>query len=376
MSAQTEHDDPTTAGLGGEGDGDDAAVLQASIEHTRAEMSGTLEAIQERLGPETLKEQAVDVVQETAEQVKTVATTAIREAGEQARDIVREATTQAKSAVHDATIGKAEEAVDGATRTVKGMGATMLETIKQNPLPAAMAGIGLGWLFMKTREAARSERPMQMASTADVGAYPYGGGYAYDYDYGSNRSDMIDDDQGAGVREPAGRLTDQAKTTAGEVGGQAKETVSGAVDQVTDAAGEMVSQAQAAAGRVAGAVQNRTGRVAGGTGDRFQRMLEESPLVLGGVALAAGAAVGRVLPTTDPANKLRGPARDDLLQQAQATAKDLQPAVERAAAAAQQAVQETVQTESNQRVATAAQGPATSGAPVSAPRSMERGSPR
>ena len=370
MSAQSEHNDPTTAGLGGEGDGDDAAVLQASIEHTRAEMSGTLEAIQERLGPETLKEQAVDVVQETAEQVKTVATTAIREAGEQARDIVREATTQAKSAVHDATIGKAEEAVDGATRTVKGMGATMLETIKQNPLPAAMAGIGLGWLFMKAREAARSERPMRMASTADVGAYPYGGGYAYayDYDYGSNGSDIIDDDQGAGVREPVGRLTDQATTTAGEVGGQANDTASGAVDQVTDAAGEMVSQAQAAAGRVAGAVQDRTGRVAGGTGDRFQRMLEESPLVLGGVALAAGAAVGLLLPTTDQENQLLGPARDDLLQQAQATAKDLQPAVERAAAAAQQAVQETVQTESDQRPATAA--------PVPAPRSMEQGSPR
>jgi vacuolar-type H+-ATPase subunit H len=343
MSAQTEHDDPTTAGLGGEGDGDDAAVLQASIEHTRAEMSGTLEAIQERLGPEPLKEQAVDVVQETAEQVKTVATTAIREAGEQARDIVREATTQAKSAVHDATIGKAEEAVDGATRTVKGMGATMLETIKQNPLPAALAGIGLGWLFMKAREASRSEQPRPMASAADVGAYPYGGGYAYDYDYGSNGSDLIDDDQGAGVRETAGRLTDQAKMTAGEVAGQA----------------------QAAAGRVAG-----------GTGDRFQRMREESPLVLGGVALAAGAAVGLLLPTTDQENQLLGPARDDLLQQAKATAKDLQPAVERAAAAAQQAVQETVQTASDRQSATAAQGRSSSGASVSAPRNMESGRPR
>jgi hypothetical protein len=187
---------------------------------------------------------------------------------------------------------------------------------------------------------------------------------------------MIDDDQGAGVRETAGRLSDQAKTTAGEVGGQAKATASGAVDQVTDAAGEMVGQAQTAAGRVAGAVQNRTGRVAGGTGDRFQRMLEESPLVLGGVALAAGAAVGLLLPTTDSENQLLGPARDDLLQQAKATAKDLQPAVERAAAAAQQAVQETVQTESDQRAATSAPGPALSQSSVSAPRSIEQGNPR
>ena len=302
-------------------DGESTVELREEIEQTRDEMGATLDAIQERLSPETLKDQAKDVVQEAAEQAKEVVQQAVREAGEQAREVVREATTQAKGAVHDATIGKAEEAVGGATRTARGWGTTMLETIKQNPVPAALAGIGIGWLFMKRRS----------TGAADDGRIGYAGAAHGPLGYAGT------DQVVASADATGGRpITD----TVGTAAGQTLEKAGGAVDQVRGVTGEVVTQAQEAAGRVAGAVQDRTGRVAGGTSGQVQRLLDESPLVLGGIALAVGAAVGLLLPATQQEDQLLGQARDSLLQQAKETAQDVQPKVQRVVEEAQRAVQE------------------------------------
>jgi len=287
----------------------------------------------------------------------------VREAGEQARDVVREATTQAKTAVHDATIGKAEEAVGDATRTVKGIGTTMIETIKQNPVPAALAALGIGWLFMKGREGTSRPQPTRTRSRSLAPeAYLYGEDYeATGAAYGQDtytltrRTDATSGEQGGGsVQESAGRIVGQAgETIGGAVGqagetiggavGQAGETIGGAIGQARGVAGEVATQAQEAAERMAGAVQDRTGRVTSGVSDQAGRMLEESPLMLGGLALAAGTVVGLLLPTTEQESDLFGPTRDNLLKQVKSTAKDLQPMVERATDAAQHAVQETLQ---------------------------------
>jgi len=344
-----------------EGETDETEAIRVEIEQTRVEMGGTLDAIQDRLNPETLKDQAKDVVDEAAEQAKEIITTAVREAGEQAREVVREATTQAKVAVHDATIGKAEEAVGGATRTVKGMGSSMLETIKQNPVPAALAAIGIGWLVMKGRgDASGAQQPAQRRSLAPE-AYLYGEDYeATGAAYGqeaytlTRRPDAAGGARGDGAGQSGpGQIVGQAgeaiggavSQAGGAVGGavsQAGEAVGGAVDQAKGIAGEVATQAQEAAGRMAGAVQDRTGRVTSGLGDQTGRMLEESPLMLGGLALAAGTVVGLLLPTTEQEDQLFGSARQNLFQQVKSTAKDLQPKVERATEAVQQAVQESL----------------------------------
>src|SRR3712207_1087798 len=83
---------------------------RTEIERTRADMSETVDAIQERLSPENLKEQAKDRVKE-------------------------------------ATVGRAQEAGSG-----------IVETIRANPLPAALTGIGLGWLLVSARRSRSEER--------------------------------------------------------------------------------------------------------------------------------------------------------------------------------------------------------------------------
>ncbi len=100
--------------------------IRNNIEHTRAEMSETIDALQERLNPQTLKEQA--------------------------REQVREQYEEVKSTVRDATIGKAEAMMQNASDTVSETSSSIMDTIRENPIPAALVGIGLGWLFMNWTE--------------------------------------------------------------------------------------------------------------------------------------------------------------------------------------------------------------------------------
>jgi hypothetical protein len=93
-------DPALSGGIGGGAVVDEDEATRAEIERTRADMSETVDAIQERLSPESLKEQAKDRVKE-------------------------------------ATVGKAQDAGSG-----------IVDTIRANPLPAALTGIGLGWLIM------------------------------------------------------------------------------------------------------------------------------------------------------------------------------------------------------------------------------------
>ncbi len=51
----------------------DPAEIRVEIEQTRTEMSGTLEAITQKLSPDILAEQAKDVAREVAEQAKDAA---------------------------------------------------------------------------------------------------------------------------------------------------------------------------------------------------------------------------------------------------------------------------------------------------------------
>src|SRR3954471_74061 len=106
---------------------DDTAETRAGIEETRTEMSETIEAIQERLNPQHLKEQV--------------------------KDQVREQFQEAKATVREATIGKAEDMARNVGNTVDQARYGLMETIRQNPVPAALVGIGLGWLFMNKRSA-------------------------------------------------------------------------------------------------------------------------------------------------------------------------------------------------------------------------------
>jgi ElaB/YqjD/DUF883 family membrane-anchored ribosome-binding protein len=233
--------DPEAAGPGpalagapvGAGEFDEVEANRAEIERTRADMGETVGAIQNKLSPRNLKEQAK----------------------EQAKD------------------------------TAKGTGSTIVETIRENPVPAALTGIGLGWLLMSARK--------QSASGPS-----------------------------------AGQTASQAQSRAQETASQAQER-----------AGQVASQARDRVSQLGGRAQGQAQRARGG----FQRMLQENPLAVGALAVGTGAAVGLAVPQTSREHEVMGEARDSLVETAQEKTQDAQQRARRVAEEAQNAAKEEAQ---------------------------------
>ncbi len=267
--------DAVTAGsaLGSEAEVDEIERTRAEIERTRAGMGETVDAIQEKLSPENLKEQAKDRVRE-------------------------------------ATVGKAQEAGSG-----------IVEAIRQNPLPAALAGVGLGWLFVSSRRQSSTSRPpyrdVVYRDAAYVEGYPTGeyapAGYPPRYE-----------GQGAGG------------SSAGQALGNARDRVGETATQAQDKAGELASRTQDRVSSLGDQARYQAQRASGG----FQRMLRENPLAMGALGVGVGAAVGLAIPETSKEHEVMGEARDNLVEKAQEKAQDAQQRVQRVAEEAQSAAQQ------------------------------------
>jgi len=314
-------------------DDENVGEIRSDIEQTRDHMSETINAIQDRLNPDNLKEQVKEHVAEQVREVKDQVVDQVREV----RDNVREA-----------TIGKAEDMVRNAGETVNEARYTVWETIKENPVPAALAGLGLGWLFMN--RSSGSKRPYQPrydrrveygnrgysgqdlryadrsyygGSNSYSGRDSYGGrDTAYDSRYGS--SGMLDragnrvGDVAGQVRDTASNVTGQAVDTVSNVASQAVDTVSNVASQAQDTAGHFVDTAQETVSGIYDQATNQAQRLE----DRFGRVMRDNPLAVGAVTLALGAAVGLALPTTEKENELMGDARDSLVQKATSAASE------------------------------------------------------
>lgn len=250
-----------TESVVGEDDDDSTVQMQVEIEETRAEMSGTVEAIQSKLSPDTLGEQAKDTAREVTEHavreakehaqeaiqdltaqakdaVRELAEVAIREVKEHATEAVRDMTGQAKAAVRGATIGKAEHVISHAGQTANDARSTMFETIKQNPLPAALAGLSLGWLFMNRSSGASGQASYRYSASGGQYAYPGGGSYYPDRDEGTvgrGGSYYPDRDQGT-----VGEIASKVGETAGQARDAAGEAVSSAGDTARDVGGSLM----------------------------------------------------------------------------------------------------------------------------------------
>ncbi len=312
----------------------------SDIEQTRADMSETIEAIQERLAPERLTDEAKEAVDHAVQEVKTTAQElgelasvaaleaidhAVKEAqaalpavSEQAKSIaqetvshaieeaktaVRELGAQASAAVRDATVGKVERMASTTGQTTKSFSSRVITTVKQNPGPAALTGLGLGWLMVNGRSAGT-----QRQTTSSVGSQMSGGG-----DQGQEKAGQV-----AGqVQEKAGQI----QGVAGDIAGQVQDTASTVTDQAQETAGKVADQTQQTMGQLAGQVQQLPGR--------FQHLLEENPLAVGIVAVALGGAAALIIPETQREHQLMGEARDNLIDRAQTGAQDVVEKVQR-----------------------------------------------
>ena len=371
-------------------DAGEVADIERQIERTQGAMSGTLDAIQEKLNPGALMEQARGPVEDTSDHIVAEVQRAVRESAdhlvERATEVLRDApgpllaqvrgpveemgdhliaritaaaeeatdhileqaratATEAASdivartgeAVRAATIGKVEHMVqtvgnttrdmaEGANDTTKGLGSAVMGTIERNPLPAALAAIGLGWLYLKRPKGAAG----RMASR------PYS-------PYPSYRADQAGRTVGDTVGNAAGAVGDTVGNAAGAVGDAASTTAGAmgdAVGNVGDALGNTAGNVGDALGSAAGAVGETVGGAAAGTqdaarglvaevqhqasqvGNGFQKLAQENPLAVGVAGVALGSLIGLLVPETPGERQLMGGARDTLMDKAAGTAQE------------------------------------------------------
>ena len=199
--------------------------IRAEIEETRLEMGGTLNELGNRLEPGHLVDQA-------------------------------------KENVREATIGRVEE-------TAKGISDMVMDTIKRNPIPAALAGAGLALLWKN-----RSHGTQDNAS------------YGTRYGYQTRPSSTY---QG-GSSEGVGSKVGEAASTVGQ-------NVGGAVGSVAEGAQQ-----------VGGEVVERAGATAQHVGWKLDSFMQANPLAVGAIAIGTGALVGSIVPETSQDRDMLGDA--------------------------------------------------------------------
>lgn len=337
---------------------DDPEVIRANIEQTRAEMSETVNALQERLSPTAIKEQAQEQFHDVKEQVK---------------EQVQEQIQHAKEAVREATIGRVEHMVSNASDTFNETRTSVADTIRQNPIPAALVGIGLGWLFMNRSSA----QPVRYSGRGSVrgggrGSQVYNqGGRDYRVNYNTAQgnqpyyADAYEDQrfsqvgpryqnqqsQGmvgstiSGARDAAGNVVDTVSDTASSVASTVSDTASNVASTVSNTASNVVDQAQETVSYLTDQAQYQAQRVE----DRFQQALSNNPLAVGAITLALGTAVGLAIPQTQRENQLMGEARDTLIDRAQDVASETIEKVQRVASEVTDEAKQTVKEQAREQ---------------------------
>jgi hypothetical protein len=338
-----------------EDDDDQAAAstveIREEIEETRAQMSGTIDEIQARLSPRRLM-------------------------------------NEAKETVREATVGKVQDVMNSAGESA----GSIVDRIKENPVPAALIGIGAWWLFGKqSRSTSTSRRQFSYGQGAydqsGYGQTGYGKGASGQSasgqsDYGQTgygqtgyRQRGYEVSEGGGDRwdgpsrgsssgivntlkqhpVPATlaglgaawwlmdrqRNTDDFDTSysdqyyggrwSGQTGGGTRgvrdmaNDASGAVADLTERAketvGDYAERAQETVGEYAERAQETVGEYADRAQTEFDRLLRDNPLALAAVAVAVGTAIGMAVPETRRERELMGDMRDQLVDKAQDLAK-------------------------------------------------------
>jgi ElaB/YqjD/DUF883 family membrane-anchored ribosome-binding protein len=262
-----------------------ADQMEHEVDQARAQVSATIDAIQSKLTPGQMMDQAI---------------------GYMRKSLPAEFTTNLGS------------------------------TVRDNPMPVALVGIGLAWLMASGRSGGDRWR--------GDGHVPYD---EWDTDVDRDRSLGSSYTVGSSVAKPAN----------GNAGDGIASKVSDMTQRIRDKASQTSSLARGAtqrtrerlshgvhsAGERVGELSERSRAQAERARDTVSHIVEEQPLVLGALGLAVGALLGAVLPPTRPEDELMGGAKDDLLRSAKSAAREQAESVRESAERVAQTAKEEFQ---------------------------------
>jgi len=392
---------------------DEIERTRTEIEHTRGDMAETLNAIKDKLDPKALMDEAKVRVEE-------VTTNLADKAKDTVHNIAEDVASHAKEAGHNAVSGVIDEAkgamggvahatqetLGGVMDTAKGAGSSVMDMVKNNPIPSALIALGAAWLYMKKRDDDSASRYDQYRSN----------GYRYDYASDRSRSDhanFVDKakdavgDAASAVKDKAGDMFEGAKDAVGGAMGNARSAGSSFIETIernpvpaaatalgiawlilkhqddnlgyrsssssygyndwdrrsssANGSGNFVDTVKEKAGQVGGAVGDAVDNVKDKAGDfadqarqragelrsqatgTFSRALQDNPLPVGMVALGIGAAVGLLVPESPQEHRLMGETRDRFVEQVQGKAQEVTEKVKSVAGQAMDAAKDTAQ---------------------------------
>lgn len=275
------------------------AFLRAEIRETRDRMSDTLDQLGNRLNPNRLK-------------------------------------AQVKENIREATVGRVETMARNAADRVNEGGHGFVDRIRENPIPAAMVGIGLGWLMFGGRR--HEDRTLWQQSYVTGDNWD---GTAYVGDVSATTPRLAQDDAGGSMgstvsREPG--VVDRVRDRVTGIG----ETVRDTTSDVAYSARERVSNVADRAGETASDVADRARHLAHNMGDgtrqrmhmatdRFDQTLNDNPVAIGVVAMAVGMAAGLAIPESRREREMMGQYRDQLADRVRDTVEDTRERVQNVA---------------------------------------------
>ena len=236
-----------------------AKELRGDIRQTIAQMGRTLDEIRYRLSPAELK-------------------------------------SQAKERVREATVGKAAKVKEQMGESMYEYQGAFKETLRDHPLPSALAGIGIGWFLMSMVKERRDRRRGRH--------YPAECHYYYSGETGTMEQICPTGRTGAGTErmgEGFGQKAGEMKEEMGQKAEHFKEQMSHSAEHTRERVSHFASQAR---GR---AYQTRS---------ELRHQMQDNPLSMGMLAMAAGAIIGLVIPESRWEDQMMGEKRDELLHQA------------------------------------------------------------
>lgn len=304
--------------------------IEQDIERTRAQLSSNIDAIQSKLTPGEMMDQALSYAR---------------------------------------------------TSLPADFGSNLNHAVRENPIPVALIGMGMAWLMMQGKQ-----RPGYMsASRGSVSGVSHrpGSGFADEHGIDFHGQGELDDhgvgghvtgDHGSGMHNARSRVSETGHNLKSKVSGTSrslkektssatqgiKEKMSTASHSLRDKAsalGERFSSSSSSAsesmqGMSQGArtraseLSQRSQQQYSRAKSNFNHMVEEQPMLLGVLGLAIGTLVGALMPATRREDELMGHTRDNLMERGQHLAREQGEKVKSSA----QHVAETAQQEARRMV--------------------------
>jgi Protein of unknown function (DUF3618) len=200
-----------------------------------------------------------------------------------------------------------------------------------NPLALGLVGAGLAWLMLSNGKGARS--PYETTPRGRTRTYFAGG-----RDRVSGAAQRASESAGSiaatarGARDAALETASQWREAAGSAASAVRDASSSTYEHARSRVGDTASALGGAASSVYGGVAQSAGWTASGmkafasgsaaTSRDVVDFCRDQPLVLAGLGVALGAAVGAAFPSTEAERQLMGEASDDIKEQTRALARE------------------------------------------------------